>query len=114
MSLGRLDVDGRRAPTHDKKDTGLIDPTMPELAAAGGIDNPVGKSWSEFTPKAALTFKVTPDAMAYLLYSKGYRAGGFTGRPGTYTSAVTPYNPETIDNFELGEKSEWLRIIACV
>ncbi len=101
-----LTVGGRY--THDNKDTGLIDPSMPELAAAGGIDNPIGKSWSEFTPKAALTYKVTQGVMAYLLYSKGYRAGGFTGRPGTYASAVTAYNPEVIDNFELGGKSEWL------
>lgn len=101
-----LTVGGRY--THDKKDTGLIDPSMPELTVAGGIDNPVGKSWSEFTPKASLKYKLSPDAMAYLLYSKGYRAGGFDGRPGTYESAVTPYNPETVDNFELGEKSEWM------
>ena len=94
--------------THDKKDTGLIDPTMPELATAGGIDNPVSKDWSEFTPKASLKYKLTPDVMVYGLYSRGYRAGGFDGRPGTYNSAVTPYNPETVDNLELGTKSEWL------
>jgi outer membrane receptor protein involved in Fe transport len=54
-----LTVGGRY--THDKKDTGLIDPSMPELAVAGGIDNPVGKSWSEFTPKVSLKYKLSPD-----------------------------------------------------
>ena len=93
--------------THDKKDTGLIDPSMPELTQAGGIDNPVGKFWSEFTPKASLKYAFTPDAMGYILYSRGYRAGGFDGRPGTYDAATTPYNPETVDNFELGAKTEW-------
>ncbi len=103
-----LTIGGRY--THDKKDTGLIDPSMPELATAGGIDNPVSKSWSEFTPKASLKYRLSQDAMIYGLFSRGYRAGGFDGRPGSgaYLAATTPYNPETVDNFEFGTKSEWL------
>jgi iron complex outermembrane receptor protein len=95
--------------THDKKNTGLIDPLFTaQLAVAGGIDNPVSKSWSEFTPKVSLRYRWSPDLMAYALYSRGFRAGGFSGRPGTYEAAVTPYDPERVDNYELGIKSEWL------
>jgi iron complex outermembrane recepter protein len=102
-----LTVGGRY--TRDKKDTGVIDPLFTtQLAQAGGIDNPVGKSWGEFTPKVSLKYRFNPDLMAYGLYSRGFRAGGFSGRPGTYEAAVTPYNPEKVDNFELGIKSEWL------
>jgi len=46
--------------------------------------------------------------MVFGLYSKGFRAGGFNGRPGTYEAASIPYDPETVDNYELGIKSEWL------
>ena len=48
--------------------------------------------------------------MFYGLYSKGFRAGGFNGRPGggQYLAASTPYDPETVDNYEVGMKSEWL------
>jgi iron complex outermembrane receptor protein len=94
--------------THDKKTSGLIDPTMPELAVKGNLDNPFEDSWSQFTPKASLKYRFTPDQMAYLLYSKGYRAGGFDGRPGVYNAAATPYNPEKVDNYEIGWKSEFL------
>lgn len=95
--------------TRDEKDTGVIDPLFAsQLAVAGGLNNPVGKSWSEFTPKVSLRYRLSQDLMFYGLYSRGFRAGGFSGRPGTYDAAVTPYDPETVDNFEIGMKSEWL------
>ncbi|MFM7274165.1 MAG: TonB-dependent receptor, partial [Gammaproteobacteria bacterium] len=94
--------------TEDEKDSGLIDPIMPELAQSGSLDNPFEESWEEFTPKASLKYRVSDDLMFYALYSKGFRAGGFNGRPGTYEAASIAYDPETVDNYELGMKSEWL------
>ena len=93
--------------THDKKDSGLIDPQMPQLATKGSLSNPFEESWSEFTPKASLRYRYSPDLMVFGLYSKGFRAGGFSGRPNSYEAASAPYNPETVDNFEVGIKSEW-------
>jgi iron complex outermembrane receptor protein len=61
--------------------------------------------WSEFTPKLALKYQLNDDAMVYGLYSRGYRAGGFNGRVDSVETATTPYDPETVDNFELGYKS---------
>ena len=81
---------------------------MPELAAKGSLDNPFEESWSEFTPKVGLRYRVDDDLMFFGLYSKGFRAGGFSGRANTYEAASTPYDPETVDNYELGMKSEWL------
>ena len=94
--------------TRDEKDSAVIDPLMPELAVKGGFDNPFNKTWSEFTPKVSLRYRVSPDLMVYGLYSAGFRAGGFSGRANTYEAASTAYDPETVDNFELGFKSEWL------
>lgn len=94
--------------TEDDKDSGVIDPIMPELAVEGSPDNPFTESWSEFTPKAGVRYRISDAAMVYGLYSKGFRAGGFSGRPGTYEAASIPYDPETVDNFELGWKSEWM------
>lgn len=101
-----LTVGGRY--TEDEKDSGLIDAGMPQLATLGSLANPFAKSWSEFTPKLNLRYRVNEDAMVYGLYSKGYRAGGFNGRPGTYEAASIAYDPETVDNFELGWKTEWM------
>jgi iron complex outermembrane recepter protein len=69
---------------------------------------PVKETWSEFTPKLGLRWLVTDDLMAYALYSTGYRAGGFNGRPTTQEAADLPYDPETVENIELGVKSQWL------
>lgn len=100
-----LTVGGRY--TNDEKDSGLIDPLMPDLDDKGSLDNPFEESWSEFTPKVALKYRTSPDLMYYALYSKGFRAGGFSGRPNSYEAASTPYDPETVDNYEIGVKSEW-------
>ena len=101
-----LTVGGRY--TKDDKDSGLIDAGMPLLATRGNLANPFQKSWSEFTPKVNLRYRFNKDAMVYGLYSKGYRAGGFNGRPGTYEAASIAYDPESVDNYELGWKTEWM------
>ena len=66
------------------------------------------ETWEETTPKLALKYEINEDAMVYGLYSRGYRAGGFNGRVDSIPAAVTPYDPETVDNFELGYRSEWM------
>jgi iron complex outermembrane receptor protein len=101
-----LTVGGRY--TEDDKDSGLIDASMPDLSKLGSLSNPFKKSWSEFTPKVNLRWRFNEDAMVYGLYSKGFRAGGFSGRPGTYEAASIAYDPETVDNYEIGWKTEWL------
>jgi iron complex outermembrane receptor protein len=93
--------------THDEKSSGLVDVLMPELATKGSLDDPFEESWSEFTPKVGLRYQLNEELMFYFLYSRGFRAGGFNGRPGTYEAASIPYDPETVDNFEVGWKSEW-------
>lgn len=64
--------------------------------------------WSEFTPKVALRFEINDTSMLYALYSAGYRAGGFNGRVDSDETATVPYDPETVDNYEIGYRSEWM------
>jgi iron complex outermembrane receptor protein len=72
------------------------------------LNNPIEESWERFTPKVALSYEPNEDLLFYGLYSRGYRTGGFTGRPATENAASTPFEPEIVDNFELGMKSEFL------
>ncbi len=119
----KLTVGGRY--THDKKTTIVNDGTIfiygtlveenpivviPPSLAAGSIvmAAPVEASWSKFTPKVSLSYNFTDDIMGYALWSRGYRGGGFNGRPASLGSATTPYNPETLDNYELGFKTQFL------
>jgi iron complex outermembrane receptor protein len=64
------------------------------------------KSWSSVTPKAGTEFKISDDVLAYFSYARGFRSGGFNGKltPG---EPPLPYDPETLDSYELGVKSEW-------
>ncbi len=74
---------------------------------SGNVNTTASESWSEITPKVAVKFAINDASMVYGLYSAGYRAGGFNGRVDGAETAVTPYDPETVDNFEIGYRSEW-------
>jgi iron complex outermembrane recepter protein len=59
-------------------------------------------TFNNFTPRVSLQYQWTPDIMTYATYSKGFNAGGFN----TATNVPIPYKPETLDNYELGLKSD--------
>jgi len=71
-----------------------------------GPDDPEAE-WDEFTPKVSVRYKFNDDAMVYLTYAEGYRSGGFNGRVDSQDSARIPYDPEFVDNYELGFKTQW-------
>jgi len=79
------------------------------LTPGGDPNTPViaEHDWDEFTPRLGIKWNVTDDSMAYFTYSAGYRSGGFNGRVDSIETASTPYNQETVDNFEIGYKSQW-------
>lgn len=83
---------------------------IPPSPAAGLIvmATPAKASWSQFTPKVSLSYNWTDDVMSYALWSRGFRGGGFNGRPASLNAATIPFDPETLDNFEVGFKSQFL------
>ncbi len=62
-------------------------------------------SWHAVTWRAVAQYRPSDDTMLYGTISKGYKAGGFQDTPGTAASAVVPFNPETVINYELGVRS---------
>ncbi len=81
---------------------------LQELAVANSIAGEASKSWAGLTPKASLTAQWTPTFLNYITYSRGFRAGGFDNRATLLVLAETPFNPEYVDNYEFGLKSDWL------
>ena len=73
----------------------------------GNLPADADTDWSEFTPKVGLRFRLNDDAMLYATYSEGYRSGGYNGRVDSFESATIPYNPEFLENYEVGFKSEF-------
>ncbi|MCB1677062.1 MAG: TonB-dependent receptor [Halioglobus sp.] len=64
-------------------------------------------SWDEFSPKLGLNYQATDNLMLYISWSNGFKSGGFSGRA-TPLKPLEAYDPETIETWEVGIKSEWL------
>jgi len=65
------------------------------------------KVWNTPTWRGLLSWQATRDLMSYVSYTRGWAAGNFNGSPSTLGAALVPANPETVDSYELGIKSEW-------
>jgi len=59
--------------------------------------------------KFATQYRFDDDRMIYALYSEGFRLGG-TNSPRAARAGVVPleYEPDTLENYEVGLKSQWL------
>lgn len=97
-----LRISGGGRFTHDSKTlaNALIADPNGNLGISGS------ESWNKFTPKIGIDYRPSDELMVYASWSRGYRSGGFSGRGQTYFSATTPYDPETVDAYEVGFKSE--------
>ena len=80
----------------------------------GRVDQPYPNRTMDddgFNPKYGLQYNLTDDLMVYALYSEGFRVGGVNrGRCNVNGCGTYPlqYDPDTLENVELGFKSEWL------
>jgi iron complex outermembrane receptor protein len=61
--------------------------------------------WGEFSPRIALQYTLGDDAMVFGSYSNGFKSGGFFART-QYIDGLQAYDPEYVDTFEVGVKSE--------
>lgn len=78
----------------------------------GGI--PVGgfiasgkESWDNVGGKLGLDHRMTEETLLYGYWARGFKSGGFVGRVGI-PQDLGPYDPEEVDTFELGLKTDWL------
>ena len=62
------------------------------------------EDWSRFTPRIGVEYQYSNDMMFFASYSQGFKSGTFNPRASDEEPAV---NPEVVDSFELGVKSEW-------
>jgi iron complex outermembrane receptor protein len=65
-------------------------------------------SWSKFTPKISLEYTPNDDVFAYATWSQGYKSGGYNGVATNFTAATTPFDEETVNNYEVGLKTDLL------
>lgn len=61
-------------------------------------------SWSDVSPRLGLTYQWSDDVFGYVSASRGFRSGGFDGRP-TQLSGVNDFKPEHLKSYEVGLKT---------
>jgi iron complex outermembrane receptor protein len=64
-------------------------------------------SWTNVGGKLGIDYKLADDVMAYGYYARGFKSGGFNGRV-TRSQDIGPFDPEYVDSFEVGLKSDLL------
>jgi iron complex outermembrane receptor protein len=109
----RLTVGGRY--THETKDFHVVKPapytvpafSCPDPASTYGPCRDPHLKFSRFTPRVSVDHNFAPDVMAYASWSRGFRSGGWNGRPGSLPQTIGPYAPETVDNYELGLRTKF-------
>ena len=58
---------------------------------------------TDFIHRLNLTYHITEDHMIYATWSRGFRPGGINRR-----GTLPPYGADTVSNYELGVKTDWL------
>ncbi len=82
---------------------------LPVAAGDAYVPNTSSGTDSATLYKLATQYKFTHDVMGYFLFSQGYRLGGENTERAAATGIVPlHYNPDKLNNFELGMKSQWL------
>ena len=81
------------------------------LSVNGGTPGPLplpavppSESFSKLTWRFALDRQITDDVLGYISANRGFKSGGYNG----FAPTNPPYNPEILDAYEIGLKSEWL------
>jgi iron complex outermembrane receptor protein len=117
-----LTVTGGLRWTKEYKD---IDLNLVQLRSVAGVRSPVlgadnngnskkGDDWEAWTYDLTPEYRINDNLRVFFRYAHGFRSGGYnTGLSGGL-SGLTTVDPEELDSYEIGLKSEWLngRVIA--
>ena len=83
-------------------------PATPEVnPGLAGCALPLSSSFEEPTYNVSLEYAASDDVMWYIAHRHGYRTGGFGARASTEAGLARTFEPETVDDFELGVKADW-------
>lgn len=99
----RITVGGRL--TEDEKEISMFGIGLGGTFSADNLKI----DFSDFTPKLALDYSISDDALVYFSIQDGFKAGGFQGFPQQLTDLTVEFlRPENVRAYELGAKTTWL------
>ncbi|WP_428028147.1 TonB-dependent receptor [Altererythrobacter sp.] len=104
LTAGVRYSDERKTYIYNRTDpnTGLPPPALAAIDGVGAI-----YKGDRFDYKANIDYHFTDDVMVYGQFSTGFRSGGINPRP-FFSNQVVPFEPESLNAFELGFKSSFL------
>lgn len=92
--------------TNDSKD--FTPQLFGAFPAGGPLLETSSKSWDDFGPKVGLQYQWNDNVMTFASYTRGFKSGGFNGRCAQPFTCEQTFDPEEVDNFELGLKADFL------
>jgi len=66
------------------------------------------KDWSKVTSSASLKWNFSDNGLLYLKFAQGYKSGAYVSSINFPEAAAVPLDPEDVDSWELGMRSEFL------
>lgn len=95
--------------THEEKE---LDRFLATLAPVPGVSIPEGtkgdESFSNVSPTLIANYAISESLNVYGKWSRGFKSGGFNGEATNVANTLLPYDPELVDAYEIGAKSDWL------
>jgi iron complex outermembrane receptor protein len=67
----------------------------------------LANSWNNFSESGSLDYAFSKNAMAYVSVNRGFKSGAYNGSPIFDPSTVRAVNPEFVNAYELGTKTQW-------
>jgi iron complex outermembrane receptor protein len=64
------------------------------------------ETWDNVSPMVSFDWQASENTLLYARYASGFKSGGFNGRANA-AGEEQPYDPETLDSYEIGLKSDW-------
>lgn len=90
--------------TADEDNNPATPETRPTLA---NCELPLSVKYSEPTYNVSLDYKFGDSKLVYLAHRHGYRTGGFGARATTEAGLRRTFEPEIVDDIEVGLKADW-------
>ncbi len=80
-------------------------PGLPLIPAAFSVPG-LRAEFASFDPRVSLSYQPNPDLNFYASYNQGFKSGGFQYLPFNAGQAGVVFNPESLDAFEAGFKTQ--------
>lgn len=69
---------------------------------------PASRSWDNLSPRVGIDFQMNEDVLLFAFWQRAYKSGGLNNNAATEVVFLAGFEPERVDNFEAGMKSDWL------